>query len=207
MRHAHIFLAVMAPLLLTGAGEGNKTYRWVDDNGVVHFGDSVPPEFAEKDKIVVNNQGIHVDFVKGKITEAELAEIARQKEIEAEKERERRRNQALLATYLSVEEIEMHRDRRIELVKAQSKVANLYLSNLKTRMTNLQSEAGAYRPYSNDPDAPPVPLDLAEDMEETKGRIERYRALRDDNLDQEKTIIERFETDIARFRRLKSDQS
>lgn len=202
MKYASTLLAIGAVIFLTAADKA-KTYRWVDDNGVVHFGDSVPPEYAEKDKVVVNQHGVHVGFVKGKITDEEKAEMARQ---EAEKARQAeimRQNQVLMATYLTVDEIRMHRDRRIELVKAQAKVANLYLNNLQMRLSKLQLEANNYRPYSNDPDAPPVPLDLAEAMEDTKARIKRYEGLRDQNLKQERDIKERFEKDIKRFESLR----
>ena len=37
-----------------------KLYRWVDKNGQVHYGDSVPPEYAEQDRDILNRQGVSV---------------------------------------------------------------------------------------------------------------------------------------------------
>ena len=71
-----------------------------------------------------------------------------------QKELQARADQALLATYLSVEEIVMHRDRRVELFQAQSRVTELYLRNLERRLTKLRSaRPKSYQPYSEDPDA------------------------------------------------------
>lgn len=197
------FLAVVAVGLLTAAG-ANETYRWVDDNGVVHFGDSVPPEFSEKEKIVVNEQGVHVGRIRGRKTAEEIAEEVRLAKLEEKAEQKRRADQALLATYLTVEEIEMHRDRRIELVRAQVKVTELYLKNLQRRMDWLQEDASRFQPYSDDPDAPPMPVELAEDIEDTKRRMNRYELVRQDNNKEAAAIAARFEHDIGRFKKLRT---
>ena len=47
-----------------------------------------------------------------------------------QKELQMRADRALLATYQNVDEIVMHRDRRVELFQAQSRVTELYLRNL-----------------------------------------------------------------------------
>ncbi|MEO1036263.1 MAG: DUF4124 domain-containing protein [Pseudomonadota bacterium] len=207
MRIPSLALAAVAMCLLTAAEKEKKTFRWVDDEGVVHFGDAVPPEYSEKDVNVLNKQGVHVDFVKGRLSEEELAERARQKAEEEAREQQRRQNRILLATYQSIEEIEMHRDRRLELVEAQAKVANLYLKNLSVRLESLLNEANDYRPYSDDPEAPPLPLDLSEDLEETRDRLDRYRTIRDQNENRVREISDRFDIDIERFRELKKQLS
>ena len=198
-------MAATAVVFLTAADKDKKTFRWVDDEGVVHFGDSVPPQYSENDVNVLNQQGVHVDFVKGRLSEAELAEIERQKALEEERARQQRAKRILLATYQSVEEIEMHRDRRLELVEAQAKVANLYLRNLSVRLENLLDEASSFRPYSDDPDAPPLPLDLSEDLEMTRERLDRYRTIRDQNEERVREISDRFDVDIERFKKIKQE--
>ncbi len=203
MRITSLALAAVAVCLLTAAEKDKKTFRWVDDDGVVHFGDSIPPQYAEKDVNVLNKQGVAVDFVKGKLSAEEVAERERQETLKAEKARQQRANRILLATYQSIDEIEMHRDRRLELVEAQAKVANLYLKNLSVRLENLLGEANDYRPYSDDPDAPPLPLELSKDMEETRNRLDRYRTIRDQNEERVREISDRFNVDIERFKELK----
>ena len=205
MRVAALALAATAFVFLTAADKDKKTFRWVDDEGVVHFGDSVPPQYSENDVNVLNQQGVHVDFVKGRLSEAELAEIERQKALDEERARQQRAKRILLATYQSVEEIEMHRDRRLELVEAQAKVANLYLRNLSVRLENLLDEASNFRPYSDDPDAPPLPLDLSEDLEMTRERLDRYRTIRDQNEERVREISDRFDVDIERFKKIKQE--
>ncbi|HZW59584.1 MAG TPA: DUF4124 domain-containing protein [Woeseiaceae bacterium] len=180
-----------------------KLYRWVDEDGVVHYGDSVPAEYADVEKQVLNDAGITVGVLRGKKTEEELAEERRQEELAAERELQRRADQALLATYLSIDEIKMHRDRRIELFQAQARVTELYLRNLQRRLESLLDEASRYRPYSEDPEAPMIDPDLAADINETRDTIARHEQNLRRFQDDEANIVARFDDDIDRFKQLK----
>lgn len=194
-------LALLTPLV-AGADEA-KVYRWVDADGNVYFGDSIPAEFAEFPKEVLNDRGVTVGNLEGKKTEEQKEAERIENERRVAQELQQRADQALLATYLTVEEILMHRDRRIELFQAQSRVTELYLSNLENRLTNLRSDASKYKPYSEDSDASMIPDELADDLRETKETIARHkRNLKKFQTDKQQ-IIERFDGDISRFKILK----
>ena len=185
------------------ASEHQRLFRWVDENGVVHYGDSVPPEYADVEKQVLNHHGVTVAVVRGKKTAEEIAEENRMVELRRQEKLQRRQDQALLATYLSVDEIIMHRDRRVELFQAQSRVTELYLRNMMRRMATLREEASKFRPYSEDPEAQMIDPELAEDILVTKATIKRHQANLARFREDEQNIIERFDGDINRFRSLK----
>ena len=185
------------------AAQTATLYRWVDEEGVVHYGDSIPAKYAGLERQVVNEHGITVGVIQAKKTEEELAEDARLEELRTEAEQQRRRDQALLATYLTIDEIEMHRDRRVELFQAQARVTELYLRNLQRRMDSLREEAAKFRPYSQDPEAPMIDPDLADEITRTRHTIARHEEnLRKFETD-EKNIVARFDGDIDRFKELK----
>ena len=194
-------LALLVPLV--AAAQEAKVYRWVDAEGNVYFGDSIPPEFAEFPKEVLNERGVTVGNLAGKKTEEqkEAERIATAQR--TAQELQQRADQALLATYLTVEEILMHRDRRIELFQAQSRVTELYLNNLENRLASLRSDASKYQPYSDDPDAPMIPEALADDLRQTKETISRHKRNLQKFQTDEQQIIERFDGDISRFKILK----
>ncbi len=202
------FLAAVAALVglvpaVAAAQQDQRLYRWVDEQGVVHYGDSVPAEYADADKQILNEHGITVDVLRGKKSEEELAEERRLAELEAERERQRRQDRALLATYLSVEEIVMHRDRRVELFQAQARVTELYLRNLQRRLDKLREIASRYRPYSEDPDAEMIDPTLSADIAETRDAITRHRENLERFKEDEKSIVASFNGDIDRFKMLK----
>lgn len=200
-----IFSAIVLCLLLPFglSAQETRVYKWLDEDGVVHYGDSIPPEFAEQPKQVLNDQGVIVDYLAGKKTPEQLEAERKAKELATQKELQRRADQTLLATYINVDEILMHRDRRVELFQAQARVTELYLRNTERRLGVLERDARRFKPYSSDPNAPIIEDSLLDDIKDTKEAIERQ----EHNLEQYKTsqqqIIARFEGDISRFKILK----
>ncbi len=188
--------------LASMAAEHQRLYRWVDDQGVVHYGDHVPAEYADAEKQVLNMRGVTVDVMRGKRTAEEIAEENRIAELRRQEDLQRRADEALLATYLSVDEILMHRDRRVELFQAQSRVTELYLRNMMRRMAALREEATNYRPYSEDPEAQMINPELAEDILVTKATIKRHQANLARFREDEQNIVARFDGDIKLFKNL-----
>lgn len=203
MRKLIVIAALVALASQAQAREEQKVYKWTDKDGNVHYSDSIPPEYAEQPKEVLNDQGVAVEELAGKKTAEQLEQERIEKERRVAQELQLRADRALLATYLSVEEIEMHRDRRVELFQAQSRVTELYLRNLERRLDALRTEASRFQPYSEDPDAPMIDDGLAADLRKTKDTIARHERNLEKYAADKKRIIDRFNNDIARFKRLK----
>ena len=141
--------------------------------------------------------------MRGKKTKEELAEERRQQAMAERAKLQRRADAALLATYLTIDEIVMHRDRRIELFQAQARVTELYLSNIKRRLDTLMAAGAKYSPYSTNPDAEMIDPGLASDINDTRATIDRHETnLRRFQTD-EQEIMARFDGDINRFKALK----
>lgn len=206
MRNSYFAIGLLVVALPALAGNGdssNKHYKVVGEDGTVYYGDSVPPELKDYDKEVVNDYAVTVDRIDGKKSEEELAAEQAAEEARIAEELRLRADKALLATYLSVDEIEMHRDRRVELFQAQSRVTELYLRNLKRELEKLERQASRYAPYSDDPDAEMIDPGLVTAINETRETIGRHEENLDKFRAEEKVIIARFEGDIDRFKELK----
>jgi uncharacterized protein YaaN involved in tellurite resistance len=187
----------------SAAARDNQVYKWEDEEGNVYFGDSIPAEFAEQPKEVLNNYAVTIDHLEGKKSAEQLEAERLEEERRVAKELQKRQDLALLATYLSVDEIVLHRDRRVELFQAQSRVTELYLRNLQRRLENLRDEASRYQPYSEDTDAPMIDDNLAADLRKTKDTIQRHERNLEKYKQDEQNIIQRFDGDIERFKLLK----
>ena len=196
-------LSVLLLLPMIVGAQSGAAYTWVDDEGVRHYGDRIPVEYADKEKSVINEHGVVVGHIDGKKSEEQLAAERAAAELEMQKELQKRADRALLATYQNVNEIEMHRDRRVELFQAQSRVTELYLRNLDRRLQVLKQESMKYRPYNSDPSAPMVEPTLMRDIEETESTIARHQKNLEKYKQDEADIIQRFNGDIYRFRSLK----
>lgn len=198
-----MILLLLAPLAAGAQSGANTHFKWVDEDGIVHYGDSIPAQYRDLPKEVVNDYGVAVEHLEGKKTPEQLEAERIEKERIEKIEIQRRQDQALLATYLSVEEILLHRDRRVELFQAQARVTELYLRNLDRRLEKLRADASNFQPYSENPDAPMIDEDLADELRKTKEIIQRHeRNLQKFKAD-EKQIIARFAGDIDRFKTLR----
>ena len=203
MRKLIITIALIALSSSVFARDEQKVYKWVDAEGHIYYGDSIPVEFRERPKEILNEHGVTIKNLEGKKTPEQLEQERKENAVRLTQELQQRADLALLQTYLTVDEIEMHRDRRVELFQAQSRVTELYLRNLESRLQKLRDNASRYQPYSTDSSAPMIDDGLAEDLRRTKDTITRHeRNLMKYDSD-EKLIIERFDGDIARFKILK----
>lgn len=189
---------------------GPKVYRWTDRNGVVHYGDRVPPEHISHDREILNEHGVPVAREEGELTEAERAAADEAAALEAEIRRVQNeaaeRDGILLNTYLSVREIESLRNQRTEMIDSQIKLTELYLESLHTKLGKLQKDASRFRPYSSDPNAPPIHHNLARELSDTLDSIILYEQNLEDARMRKAAVVEKFAADIDRFKELKGLQ-
>src|ERR1700733_4868758 len=129
----------------TPSNNGRVLYKWVDKDGVTHYGDHVPPEYASQEQHILNARGYeirHLDAQKS----ADQAAAEEQRRLDADQRQLRDKN--LLNTYASVQEIERLRDQRIALIADQIKVTTQFLENLNGRMKKMRADTLRFRPYS-----------------------------------------------------------
>jgi len=195
----------LAPALPSAAASGAtadspaQTYRWTDDKGEVHYGDSVPPEFAGRERSVLNGQGVEVGHVDAPKTPAQLATQAEAEELARQ---HAQRDQTLLSTYVSVKDIEALRDERLAQIDGQLQATSTYIESLASRLGGLQERALQFKPYSSDPNARRMPDDLAEDLVRTANELHTQRKGLDTKHQEQTELRAQFESDIQRFREL-----
>jgi hypothetical protein len=185
-----------------GAAEtnGHKLYKWVDDQGVTHYGDSIPPEYAGREQHVINSQGVETERVEAQKTSEQLA-AEEQKKLDAEQSAARDKN--LLNTYVAVSEIERLRDQRLALLSDQVKVTSQFLEILDGRMKKLKAASMRFKPYSDDPKAPPMSDQLADDLVRVGNDIRTQQENLREKRAEEAAMSKQFESDIERFKQLK----
>ncbi len=193
-------------LLSQAAADGAKgpVYRWVDDNGVVHYGDRIPPQYAQKETSVLNDQGVVVGELSAQKTPAQLAADAREQQRVLE---QKQRDAFLLTTYSSVQDIEQLRDERIGQLKGQLVAAEQYIQSLHERLLALQARAMLFKPYNPEPSAPRLPDDLAEQLVRTLNEMRVQNSALVVKNQEETTIRAQFQADIDRYEQLRGSGS
>jgi hypothetical protein len=190
-----------SPGFATGPeNNGRVVYKWVDEQGVTHYGDHIPPEYSAQEQHVINAQGVEISRLEAQKTPEQLA-AEDQKKAEAEQNRNRDRN--LLTTYASVQEIERLRDQRVTLVTDQIKVTSQFLEVLNGRLQKLRDGSTHFKPYSSDPNAPAMPDQFAEDLVRVGNDIRTQQQNLREKRSEETAMSKQFESDIERFKELK----
>jgi hypothetical protein len=201
-------LCLLISLSAVAAKGNGRLFHWVDDDGVTHYGDRIPAEYASGSHNVLNQHGVQVEQVAGEKTVEQLAAEARVAEAAEQKRKEmeaaRLRDRVLLSTYLSVDEIEALRDRRAELLAGQVRVTQLYLDNLRRKLTKLEKEARRFSPYNIDPNARPMDERLARELSDTLDSIMLYEENLVTSQDEQMQLVAKFDSDINRFKELNS---
>jgi Domain of unknown function (DUF4124) len=174
-------------------------YRWVDDQGVVHYGDHVPPEYTGKDRAILNGRGVEVGHLDAQKSAEQLAADERARAAVIKK---KEHDSFLMTTYTSVKDIEGLRDVRLGQLKAQREAAEQYVESLRSRLGTLQSRALVYKPYSERADAPRMPDDLAENLVRTVNELRVQSSAYAAKSAEEAQLRAQFQADIERYREL-----
>lgn len=200
---------LMLILLLMSASAGlqaQTVFRWVDENGEIHYGHAVPPEHAHRGYDRLRPDGTVAERIARTLTPEERAEIereeARQAEAEAEQRSQDSRDRLLLASYDSEQDIRDQLDAQLNTLDTQRQSINQALSRVSARFESLITRAAQ---FSRDGESVPVPLSRS--IEETRSESRRLRDSLDELARREAALRQRYTAEIERFRELTGGES
>lgn len=148
-----------------------KLFKWVDDKGITHYGETIPPEYANKDNVLLNAQG-RVTKRNEKISEDERRiqeEGAVKKRIaESVAAEQRRKDTSLLNTYSSEQEIELARVRNLQQIEARTNSLLVMKKSAEINLKNFQAEA-----ENKAKGKKAIPDSLQQDIVESQGQLDK----------------------------------
>ena len=188
MTRASIIVASLMLCAASGAGAATKMYKWVDDNGETHYGEVIPPEYANKNKVQLDATGHEV-------RQKETA--ARQNPEDAAAVEQRRKDKALLNTYSNEKEIDLARDRNLQQVEARIGSIKLLQQSAQETLDGYHKEAAGLQKAGKK-----IPASLQSDISMSENRVAELK--RDLAAAEEKEAVVKagFEADKARYREL-----
>jgi hypothetical protein len=196
-------LVAMALLLAAGASQA-QTYKWVDDKGVVHYGDRVPPEFNDKANSVMNRQGVTTGRTGAAPTAEEIqqreARAAREREIAQAEQQRRRKDLALLNSYESEAEIDVLKGRAVRQVEQSITLIKADLDGVEKKRAKLEAERAGYT-------ANPPPERLTRALELNGKEIARQKAAIAAREKEIAQITAKYDADKARYLEVRARQA
>jgi Domain of unknown function (DUF4124) len=179
-------------------------FRCKDSSGQTHYGDSLPPACSGLDTEVLSENGMLIRLIEGDRTRAaRLEREAIEGKARQERDAKAQHDRMLIETFLNVADIERLRDQRLDQLVSQYKLTEQNIKNLRERLTRLEQQIARFKPYSDQPNAPPLPDHLAEEMVNTVKGSRVYAESLTKNKQEQADVKATFEADIKRFKELK----
>ena len=202
MRKWLITVTLAAASVAPTMAEAGKLQCWVDDQGVRACGDRVPPQYADKERKLLNSQGIVIGTKARQKTEAEVAEDKRRIEAQAT-EKKRFEEQAaydrfMLQTFEGVAQMQGVRDTRLTTLDGRLRLAQKSITDTEAALKELRERLAANE-KSGKPDVR-LPKQIAEfetSLVDTLKSVAQLKKERED-------ILAKSDSDIERFKKLRA---
>ncbi len=154
------FIIIFSLLAMSNiaAAEGKKIVKWVDSKGVTQYGDKLPASDAGRNNSEMNTQGM---VVKKNVTKKKSNDLQDQQKIEQE-----RKDKILLASYTKAEEIDLAKERNLELDKAALQALTQQKINITNRTARNNKLADGFKARKK-----PLPAYLIDELKLSKAEI------------------------------------
>ncbi len=138
--------------------EGKKIVKWVDSKGVTQYGDKLPASEAGRNNAEMNTQGM---VVKKNVSMNKSANLQDQQKLSQD-----RKDKILLASYTNAEEIDLAKERNLQLDKAAVQALTQQKSSVIHRTASNNKQADGFKARKK-----PVPAYLIDELKLSKIEI------------------------------------
>ena len=199
------FFIILPAIMIASTAVAERTFRWVDNEGQVHYGNRVPPEFARAERRVINEQGRTVQIYEAAKTPEERAAAEKAAELEAKRksldEKRAFHDRSLLATYTSEQDMLLARDGKVASVEALLQLTSSRVESMKQRLHELTEEAATYERSGKQ-----LPHTVEAQISNLRTQIIRNEAFIKEKEQELGDINNQFDADISRFIELTAER-
>jgi len=183
------------------------TYKWVDEKGITHYGDTIPPQYVNQGVTEMDKKGLVIRKTEPALTPEQLraqqAALVKQKELDKQTDEQRRHDLALLGTYTSEKDIDIARDRNTQQIDVTIRSAKERYGNKQARLKELATQMEFYqgKDKSGKPRKPPP--EIVQELDEATRQQAVFNATILELEKQKQEVAARFDADKARFVEIK----
>ena len=168
------------------AENSNRIVKWKDEKGVTHYGDSIPPQYSNRENSLMNKQGITVQQNKPNAPQDKDAELAK---LEQDK-----KDRALLGTFTNADEIDLTRDRNLEPELLVLKNLQQDRAVAQARVDKSNTEAAPFVKTKK-----PVPANISNELKANKDALAKIDLRINERQKSIDAIRNRFAEDKKRY--------
>lgn len=196
------FLAAIILTLMVSQPALAKMYKWVDEKGITHYGDSIPPQYAPRGNTELNRDGTVIKKTNAALSPEQIkakedAETKRKEEAKITLEQERK-DKALLDSYSNEKEIDMARDRNLQLTDVAIQGTQTRLKPVQVKLDAMRRHVEALKHSKR-----PVTADVAEDLADAEKAVTQLNSEIKLKLMEKEAIRSKYEAEKLHYRELK----
>ena len=196
---------IFVVLLMSSWSAHAVMYKWLDEDGRVHFGDRIPIKYQLKEHDEVNQHGIvvkHKDAAKTKAEKEEAKRLAKeQKKLELMAKKEKQRDRVLLDTYTTERDLIVARSSRLDAVGSQIQLAETIISDSSTTIEALKKQVVQIKASNRK-----VPAEIYQRIESENQQVAVQTKVKEGHIKRRDDIVAQFGGYIERFNTLKALQ-
>ena len=197
-----IIVAAVIWLLIGQDALAGSIKKWVDENGVTHYGTSIPPQYKDKAHSELNQRGIEVKRHDRTRTQEEIERDKELAALRAEQqkllEEQQAKDRILLNLYRNEDDLIMARDGKLSQLDGQIRLVHNEIRRLKDRLSDFQASAAAAERAGRQ-----LTKTQQANLESTRRSIEGSYANILRKEDEKIATIDRYDIDLKRFRQLR----
>jgi len=199
-RAALMAMTLLAATMISIPGPAHAAmYKWVDEKGVVHYTDQLPPDAVDKARSELNKQGVTVKQTDKALTPEQRRAIEqdsqRQKLLARQQEDLARRDRALLSSYTSESEIDLARNRSLQTINNVVQSTLAYSDQLSKRKVEVEAKKEEMK-------GKPSAAVLDRELENIDAELARQSELIAQKKRETDTVIAKYDADKQRWREL-----
>lgn len=188
-------------LLSTNNVAEAKTYRWVDDQGKVHFSDVIPPDQVKYQRETLNKAAQVIETSDKAKTQEEYDQEQHMQSLRQEQDKliakQAAEDKVLLSTYRSIEDMDLTLNGRMQALDAQRRVAEGNLKRLQHQLESQQKKAAELERNGQ-----VVGQGLLNDIRSSEQQIQLATTEISAHVSKKSQVKAEFESSIERFKYL-----
>lgn len=194
-------ILILTLIGFTGLSQAQVVYKFKDANGKIIYSDSIPTNEKSEYSILSGKSGVLKKVVDKELTQEEAEKLAQEKELaqknKQQLEEQRKKDNSLLATYSSVNEI----------TKLNNFELNQINQSIKNQITNITDLKDKINQANDILTSNPNNKKIKENIQDLQSKLTSANSILDENKKLLEERTQKYQSDEARYVELLKEMS
>ena len=192
---------ILLLLLIAAPAAGQTVYKWVDEDGNVHYSQTLPPDKVQQQHDKLTAEGLLAERIERAPTPEERKALERELEAlrqeQARQRRQQQQDQMFLATYPTEADVKRSFDVRRDTLQSERQTVESLIDENRQNFNELILQAAAHERRGET-----VPAHLGDMISNSRAGLRRLGARLEEIDEQLASLDQDLEAELQRHRRI-----